>query len=56
MVDELDIAMKAREFIRLCGPSALPVSVDVYAAQINGVVVPETLEENEDAWSFRDRG
>jgi Zn-dependent peptidase ImmA (M78 family) len=54
MIDELDIAMKAREFIRLCGPSALPVSVDAYATQIKGVVVPETLEENEDAWSFRD--
>jgi IrrE N-terminal-like domain len=54
MVDELDIAMKAREFIRLCGPSALPVSVDAYAAQINGVVVADTLGENEDAWSFRD--
>ena len=54
MMDELMIAMKAREFVRQCGPSALPVSVDAYAAQIGGVVARETLEENEDAWSFRD--
>ncbi|WPO43182.1 ImmA/IrrE family metallo-endopeptidase [Tardiphaga sp. 42S5] len=54
MIDELDIAMKAREFIRLCGPSAVPVSVDAYAAQIGGQVLKETLGENEDAWSFRD--
>jgi hypothetical protein len=54
MIDELNIAMKAREFIRLCGPSALPVSVHAYASQIGGVVAEETLGENEDAWSFRD--
>lgn len=54
MLDELGIAMKAREFIRLCGPSALPVSVDSYAAQIDGIVTEEELEGNEDAWSFRD--
>jgi hypothetical protein len=55
-MDELDIAIKAREFIRLCGPSALPVSVNAYTAQIGGVVSAETLEENEDAWSFREKG
>ena len=54
MLDELDVATKAREFIRLCGPLALPVSVDAYAAQIGGTVAEEALEENEDAWSFRD--
>lgn len=53
-MDELSVAMKAREFIRFCGPPALPVSVDVYAAQIGGVVKEESLDENEDAWSFRD--
>jgi hypothetical protein len=36
MLDELDIATKAREFVRLCGPLALPVSVHAYAAQIGG--------------------
>jgi hypothetical protein len=56
MIDELDIAMKAREFIRRCGPSALPVTVDAYAAQIGAQVLKEALEENEDAWSFRDSG
>jgi hypothetical protein len=56
MIDELNIAMKAREFIRKCGPSALPVSVHTYASQIGGVVAEETLGENEDAWSFRDTG
>jgi hypothetical protein len=56
MLDELDIATKAREFIRLCRPLALPVSVHAYAAQINGTVAEETLGENEDAWSFRDTG
>jgi hypothetical protein len=55
MMDELAVAMKAREFIRLCGPPALPISVDVYAAQIGGVVTTEVLQENEDAWSFRDK-
>lgn len=54
MIDQLAIAMKAREFIRLCGPSALPVSVDGYASQIGGIVAEEVLEANEDAWSFRD--
>ncbi|MBB4261569.1 ImmA/IrrE family metallo-endopeptidase [Bradyrhizobium sp. CIR3A] len=56
MVDELGIAIKAREFIKRCGPLALPVSVDAYAAQIGGEVLKEALEENEDAWSFRDKG
>ena len=54
MLDELFIATKAREFVRLCGPLPLPVSVDKYAAQIDGVVTAETLEDNEDAWSFRE--
>ena len=43
MIDELSIAMKAREFIRLSGPSALPVSIDAYASQINGIVAEEAL-------------
>jgi Zn-dependent peptidase ImmA (M78 family) len=51
-MDELTAAMKARDFVRLCGPAALPVSTDTYAAQIGGVVKAETLQENEDAWSF----
>ena len=54
-MDELAIAMKAREFVKRCGPSALPVSVEAYAALIDGVVKAETLQENEDAWSFRDK-
>lgn len=54
-MDELSIAMKARDFIGHCGPLALPVSVDAYAAQIGGVVKTETLQENEDAWSFYDK-
>jgi hypothetical protein len=54
-MDELAVAMKAREFIRLCGPPALPVSVDAHAEKIGGVVQTEKLEENEDAWSFRDK-
>ena len=53
-MDEITIATKARQFVNLCGPSSLPVMVDVYAAQIGGVVKSEPLEENEDAWSFRD--
>lgn len=52
-MDELSVAMKAREFIAKCDPLALPVSVDHYAKQINGVVSVETLQENEDAWSVR---
>jgi Zn-dependent peptidase ImmA (M78 family) len=54
-MDELTVAMKARDFVRLCGSAALPVSIDAYAAQIDGVVKTKTLEENEDAWSFRDK-
>lgn len=54
MLDELMIAMKAREFVKQCGPSALPVSVDAYATQINGTVAQDTLGEDEDAWSFRE--
>lgn len=54
-MDELSVAMKAREFIGLCGPPALPVSVDSYAAQIGGVVKTETLQDAEDAWSFHDK-
>ncbi|MCK9911184.1 ImmA/IrrE family metallo-endopeptidase, partial [Microbacteriaceae bacterium K1510] len=53
-MDELSVAMKAREFIRSGGAPALPVSVDAYAARIGGVVRQEALDENEDAWSFRD--
>jgi len=54
-MDELAVVMKARDFIAKCGPQALPVSVDAYAAQIGGVVKADTLQENEDAWSFRDK-
>lgn len=52
-MDELAIAMKAREFVADCGPSALPVSVDAYVNKIGGAVKLEVLEENEDAWSVR---
>lgn len=52
-MDELTVAMKAREFIAKCGPLALPVSVHHYAQQIDGVVNAEVLQENEDAWSVR---
>lgn len=52
-MDELTVAMKAREFIAKCGPLALPVSVHHYAQQIDGVVNAEALQENEDAWSVR---
>ncbi|MBT9446692.1 MAG: ImmA/IrrE family metallo-endopeptidase [Hyphomonadaceae bacterium] len=52
-MDELSVALKAREFITKCGNVALPVSVDHYAAQIGAVVRIEKLEENEDAWSVR---
>lgn len=52
-MDELAVAMKAREFIAKCGPLALPVSVEAYAAQVGGVVKQEALQEHEDAWSFR---
>jgi hypothetical protein len=52
-MDELVVALKAREFITKCGPPALPVSVDAYAARIGGTVKAEALEEKEDAWSVR---
>ena len=38
-MDELTIALKAREFVSRCGPSALPVSVESYAAEIDGVAL-----------------
>ena len=53
-MDELTVRMKARDFIRKCGPLALPVSVEAYAAQIGGTVKTDSLQDNEDAWSFRD--
>lgn len=52
-MDEQDVAIKAREFIAAVGPSALPVSVEAYAAHIGGVVTAKALGENEDAWSVR---
>jgi hypothetical protein len=52
-MDELSVVMKARDFIGLCGPPALPVLVDRYADQIGGKVKQETLKENEDAWSVQ---
>jgi len=52
-MDELAIALKARGFVADCGHVALPVSVDVYAAKIGGVIKPDTLGEDEDAWSVR---
>ena len=52
-MDELAIAMKAREFIARVGPSALPVSVQAYVDHIGGVLQTEPLGEGEDAWSFR---
>lgn len=52
MMDELTIALKAREFVSRCGPSALPVSIESYAAEIDGVIKIKELEEKEDAWSF----
>ncbi len=54
-MDELTAATKAREFVRRCEPVSLPVSVDNYAAQIGGIVKAKVLQENEDAWSFRDK-
>ncbi len=54
-MDELAVAMKARDFIAQCGPPALPVSVETYAARIGGIVKTETLQDHEDAWSFRDK-
>ncbi|HEY1631874.1 MAG TPA: ImmA/IrrE family metallo-endopeptidase [Rhizomicrobium sp.] len=53
-MDELTIALQARAFVADCGHVALPVSVDAYAAKIDGVIKSDTLGENEDAWSFRD--
>jgi Zn-dependent peptidase ImmA (M78 family) len=52
-MDELSVAMKAREFLVNCGPLALPVLVERYAAEIGGSIKKETLGENEDAWSVR---
>lgn len=45
--------MKAREFIAAVGPSALPVSVEAYAAHIGGFVTAKALGAGEDAWSVR---
>ncbi|MER8645060.1 MULTISPECIES: ImmA/IrrE family metallo-endopeptidase [unclassified Mesorhizobium] len=52
-MDELSVAMKARDFIAKSGPLALPVSVNAYAAQVGGTVKQEVLQEHEDAWSVR---
>jgi hypothetical protein len=52
-LDELAVAMKARQFIAKVGPLALPISVDSYAQQIGGIVKTDALGEHEDAWSVR---
>lgn len=52
-MDELAVAMRARDFVAQCGPPALPVSVEAYARQIGAVVKSEPLGEGEDAWSVR---
>ena len=52
-MNDQDAAMKARKFIAEVGMSALSVLVDRYAGYIGGTVTPETLGEQEDAWSVR---
>lgn len=52
-MDELSVALKAREFITKCGPSALPVLVETYASQIGGSIKKEHLGDGEDAWSVK---
>lgn len=52
-MDELSIALKAREFIAKAGAPPIPVSVDAYVQQIGGKVKSKVLGAEEDAWSFQ---
>lgn len=52
-MDELSVALKAREFIAGCDFSSSPVMVEGYAAKIGGSIKEDALGENEDAWSVR---
>lgn len=52
-MDELTVALKAREFISKIGALALPISVDAYAAAVNATVKIDTLESGESGWSFQ---
>ncbi|NKM44303.1 ImmA/IrrE family metallo-endopeptidase [Rhizobium leguminosarum bv. viciae] len=53
MMDELSVVSSARAFVSKCGPLAQPVSVDTYAAAINGTIMKEPLNDGEDGWSFK---
>ncbi|MER8764844.1 MULTISPECIES: ImmA/IrrE family metallo-endopeptidase [unclassified Mesorhizobium] len=53
MMDELSVVSSARAFISKCGPLAQPVSVDIYAAAIDGTIKKEALNDGEDGWSFK---
>lgn len=53
MMDELSVVSSARAFISKCGPLAQPVSVDTYAAAIDGTIKKEALNDGEDGWSFK---
>jgi hypothetical protein len=53
MMDELSVVSSARAFSNKCGPHTKPVSVDAYAAAINGTIQKDVLSDGEDGWSFR---
>lgn len=52
-MDELTVALKAREFISKVGPLALPVSIEAYAAAAGATVNVDELEPGEAGWSFQ---
>jgi len=52
-MDELSVASAARAFITKCGPLAQPVSVETYAAAIDGKISKEAMDDRQDGYSFR---
>lgn len=52
-MDELTVALKAREFISKMGPLALPVSIEAYAAAAGATVNVDDLQPGEAGWSFQ---
>jgi hypothetical protein len=53
-MDEFSAILRARELVRAVNPSAIPVSVEAYAAHIGAVIRPQhDLSPNEPGWSFQ---
>ena len=56
-MDEFDAVLKARELVRKVSPTAIPVSVELYAREVGAIIRPQTdLGADEPGWSFENNG